>query len=610
MFSYNYSTNLRVKSLYYLLALLGLLGTASQATLAQVVLDSLLQLPTDSARAIAISALASDYGFKEKNFSAAEKAFRTAESYAQKANSLFVNTYLHKQKGIIEQNRQNYGPATEAYQKALEGYRALDNKEMQVDILTRIEQVYFGQGEMELAQKYLLQALDILKKNPKLPSYLLGDCYNELANINGESGNPRKSLEYLEKAIAAYRKAGEDQSVYSSLLNSAISLRKVGRLDESVARFKQVEKYGIEQNKDIYPLYVYVNLPKTLAEKKEYSEALAVNKKALQLMETKPELRDIRVRKAVYDNFHEIYAATNQYQLAYENLQLAQQAQDSLTNIEKKREMARLEAQFETRQKEQEIQVLDTKNQAQQRQLLIMVIALIGIGVAMALLYWQYTRLKQSKAQVSEQAEQMKLLMKELHHRVKNNLAIVSSLLKLQSNRIEEESAARAVREGQQRVEAMSLIHQRLYQTDQLTTINMRDYIIDLTESLMLAYGYQPDKFDLRLNIDKQELDVDLAIPIGLIINELITNSFKHAYKAVENPMLSISLSMKEELTLELKDNGPGINEELWKKTGGSFGKRLIRNLSEQTGGNFQITNNNGTFYSLRITEQNLKKTA
>nr|WP_246439641.1 sensor histidine kinase [Rhabdobacter roseus] len=200
--------------------------------------------------------------------------------------------------------------------------------------------------------------------------------------------------------------------------------------------------------------------------------------------------------------------------------------------------------------------------------------------------------------------------MKELHHRVKNNLAIVSGLLKLQSNRITEVSAAKAVREGQQRVEAMSLIHQRLYQTDHVTSVNIREYIIDLAENLMQSYGYDRDAFDLRIDVERTQLDVDLAIPIGLIINELLTNSFKHAYEGVQRPMLIINLRNNDGITLEVKDNGPGVDPIEWKKTSNSFGKRLITNLSEQTGGEFRIENTDGMHYYLHIPSQNLRKAA
>jgi two-component sensor histidine kinase len=173
----------------------------------------------------------------------------------------------------------------------------------------------------------------------------------------------------------------------------------------------------------------------------------------------------------IYSVFHKAYAAQNNYKEAYANLQLASQSKDSLTNIEKKRELARLEAQFEAKQSQQKIQELGTENEARQRQLILVLGFLVVILFTTGLLAWQYRRLQRSKTKISEQSDQLKVLMKELHHRIKNNLAIVSSLLKLQSNRLEEESAAKAVREGQQRVEAMSLIHQRLYQTDLLTSI-------------------------------------------------------------------------------------------------------------------------------------------
>lgn len=213
------------------------------------------------------------------------------------------------------------------------------------------------------------------------------------------------------------------------------------------------------------------------------------------------------------------------------------------------------------------------------------------------------------KEKIQQQSEQLKTVMKELHHRVKNNLTIVSSLLELQGNRLNDEVSVKAFQEGQQRIEAMSLIHQRLYKSEQLTTINMSDYINELSANLMHVYGFTRNTLNLKIKVDCEELDIDNAIPIGLILNELITNTLKYAYKDIEKPELSISLLKKDGLTLEVQDNGIGVDLVKWSKPTGSFGKRLIYGLSEQIGGEMELNVDNGTCFKLKISEEFLKIT-
>ena len=598
-----------MRKIFPLLGLLWLWAPVP-STKAQVP-DSLLNIPDDSVRALTLSELAVDKAVNLRDFVAADQLLAQARLSNAKRKSDFVHFRLLRDAGLIEQSRKDNPAAIRFLQNAYVGFKKLRNPRMQVDALMRLEQVHFAEGEFKLAEKYVLQALDIFRQNPSLPLRMLGDCYNELSNITGEQGNQPESLRYSNLARATYRKAGEDYYFQTSTFNSGIVLRKLGRFTESVARFKEVEAYTLREKDNYLLLYVHMELPETLMKLGDFTQALRVNTKALEMVQSDKSLYDFSFLKHIHGNFHKLYAAQDEYKPAYEHYKLAVQYGDSLTNLEKKREIARLETQFSTRQKEEKIEELGDENQAKQQQLLILGAFLAGMGVLLVGLVWQFLRLRRSKATISAQSDQLKLLMKELHHRVKNNLAIVSSLLKLQSNRIEDQSAAKAVREGQQRVEAMSLIHQRLYQTDdRLTSINMREYILDLTENLMLAYGYSLDNFDLRINIEQEELDVDLAIPVGLILNELLTNSFKYAYEHVQTPMLSVSLTGRHGVTLEIKDNGPGIDELHWKQKGGSFGKRLIKNLSEQTGGEYQICADNGTCYKLHIAEQQLRRVA
>ena len=198
-----------------------------------------------------------------------------------------------------------------------------------------------------------------------------------------------------------------------------------------------------------------------------------------------------------------------------------------------------------------------------------------------------------------EAAQKIKLLMKELHHRVKNNLQIVSSLLSLQSFRIKDQAAIDAVREGQNRIEAMSLIHQRLYVQDNITQVNIKDFISDIAESLMLVYGYEKFNFDLKIIVTEELLDVDKAIPLSIIINELITNALKYAFKGVNKAELRISFFKKfETATLQITDNGIGIDLQAWKENDG-YGKDLVQTFTQQLDGQLTISIDYGTTFQI-----------
>lgn len=196
-------------------------------------------------------------------------------------------------------------------------------------------------------------------------------------------------------------------------------------------------------------------------------------------------------------------------------------------------------------------------------------------------------------------AQHIKLLMKELHHRVKNNLQIVSSLLSLQSFRIKDQTAIDAVKEGQHRIEAMSLIHQKLYIQDNITQVNIKEFITDIAESLMEAYGYKNNNFELQIVVTVEFLDVDKAIPLSIIINELITNAFKYAYDNVSNPELQISFSTaSNNALLQVSDNGKGIDVNAWEHNEG-YGKELVQTFTEQLQGNLTLVVNNGTTFQI-----------
>jgi len=191
--------------------------------------------------------------------------------------------------------------------------------------------------------------------------------------------------------------------------------------------------------------------------------------------------------------------------------------------------------------------------------------------------------------------------MREIHHRVKNNLQIIASLLSAQSEFLLDRTALRAMADSQHRVKAMSLIHQKLYNSQNLSTVDMAEYIGDLVYYLRESHDLQR-KVIFNLEIAKIRLDVSKAVPIGLILNEAITNAFKYAFLDGDDARMSICLTAVENLiTLEVSDNGRGLPDEFNISQSKSFGMILMRGMAEDLEGNFLIKSDHGTIISVNF---------
>ncbi|GAB3204608.1 two-component sensor histidine kinase [Pontibacter aydingkolensis] len=201
----------------------------------------------------------------------------------------------------------------------------------------------------------------------------------------------------------------------------------------------------------------------------------------------------------------------------------------------------------------------------------------------------------------NERNEHINMLLRELNHRVKNNLQVVSSLLNLQAYAITDENARRALLEGKNRLLSMILIHQRLYQNDNATEIYMPDYLKDLTETIMFTYSNEFDEDMLEYDVEPIWMNVEAAIPVGLICNELITNAFKYAYAEIDEPLLHIKLSaMPDKYLLQVSDNGPGMQDNGQAKT---FGLDLISSLLKQLDGNMEMDTDAGTKVTVKFSK-------
>lgn len=205
---------------------------------------------------------------------------------------------------------------------------------------------------------------------------------------------------------------------------------------------------------------------------------------------------------------------------------------------------------------------------------------------------------RRQKAEVIEQRdiiarslEEKEVLLKEIHHRVKNNLQLVSSLLQLQSNKFEDELVIKALEEGQGRIQSMAMIHQMLYENEDLTHIGLHAYLHDLSESVRQAFGDLADHVDWHQEKSDLEVNIDTAVPIGLIANELIYNCFKYAFAGKEHGKITLEITHDQEdnYCMQIADDGHGLPEDFKNRKKQSLGMRLVEALSRQLDGKVEF---------------------
>lgn len=312
-------------------------------------------------------------------------------------------------------------------------------------------------------------------------------------------------------------------------------------------------------------------------------------------------------------------SAKGNYTKAIASLKKYQKTKDSLFNEAKAYQIASLQIKYETDKKDSNIHLLTNESLIQKVIIekdrvtkLVITLVLILFLIIICLLFRRYrSKIKSNKALIVKQNEiekmneslklyvqEKELLLKEIHHRVKNNLQIVMSLLSSQSSYLTDKASIVAIKDSQHRIYSMSLIHQKLYQSEGICIIKMPEYIRELIGYLRDSYQ---NSIQFEINVDEIALDTTIAIPIGLIINEAITNTFKHAFPNNRKGIVKIQLSMSTQSTVVLKisDDGIGIPESIDTSQLNSLGMSLMEGLSREMNGNLKVTRLNGTTVSV-----------
>ncbi len=543
------------------------------------------------------------YGAANKNIGNFHKALQYLNFYrdyqVRHSDSLKV-AHVDFQIGDTYDNKGDLESALYHYLNAIEIYKNLNRENFLFSSLTGAGIVYRKMKRPDKALEYYQEARAIYKKsNDGRDS---PDALTNIANLLIEEKQYDQAMPYYHHALALDQEDGNEWGI-------AYDLEHIGKIHlikkqyvTALASLQQSlrirEKLGHIKNIAI----TYTAIGETQAMQGKLAEGVQTIQKAIDLAKAnnlKPELAEAYNRLAV------VYEINGDYRqaLQYERLHLVEK--DSILNEQISRQLVEMDAQYETAEKTRAIEQLSARSQIQElpiakakRQN-----ALISLGLLLALslagfAYYRYHNkqktnriLAEKNAVIAQSLAEKDALLREIHHRVKNNLQVISSLLSLQAGNVQDASAQAALTESRNRVRAMALIHQNLYQDANIIGVPVQSYIEEMTTNLFRTYQTAAD-IDLQLEIDPLKMDIDDIIPLGLILNELITNALKYAFPKGSG-ILKVQLKKQaEKIQLAVLDNGIGFPPEFKWETASSLGFRLIQAFAAKLNATVQIENN------------------
>lgn len=519
--------------------------------------------------------------------------------------------------GIVEFRAGNFTRSLQYYFDALKAAEAAHDNSLIYKVTSNIGHVYFY-IDIDKAETYY-------SKNMRFAHQLrdsgaIMESYLNLANVYNVRGECEKAIDFYHKTLVSPERDNNLYATANSLQNMAVCEKKIGRLQEaekdlyaSLTIFEQIQdKEGIAQS--------YVNLGDLFLQRKQYGKARSFYVDGLRLAQ---ELDTKQGISYAYEGLIQAEAGLGHYREAFGYSEKLSDVRDSLINTEIAEATAKVEAVYENEKKKLEIENLNQKNQLQQQELAsneaelyLQNLRLLGFGIGFVLVlvlaavilfaYWQKQRtnreLNEKNRLIEKALDEKELLMREIHHRAKNNLQVVSGLLSLQSIRLTDEKSKDAMTDATNRVKSMALIHEQLYQPGANTEIEVKPYLMELTRSLLHSYHIHENHIRMEYGIDDIRLDVDRMIPIGIMANEILSNALKHAFGNGQEGLIRLEFSRVDAyIHLRIHDNGPGVPAGFNYETARSFGMRMIHSLAKKINAEVAYSSKNGTLVTVRV---------
>jgi two-component system, sensor histidine kinase PdtaS len=433
--------------------------------------------------------------------------------------------------------------------------------------------------------------LHLSKDNP----FLRSKVYSSLANIF----EGQKMIDSSFK----YNKFFLNSLTLDNLADRFVAYYNLGQNLRDLKKYKESQEYTMNAYTinqtlkiDVYDVYAKIALS-------EIELKLGnTDKSKSWLVDMDPSKLNLEQQKQFANINYLIAKDKREFENALKYLEGFKMYSDSTFNIENAKVIGELKSKYDFESKEKEVVNLEKITEVKSKQIGTQNIFLITLtGLIALLLGLLYKTVKQKgtitakNEQITKMLDEKDLLLREIHHRVKNNLQVVSSLLNLQSNYITDDIALEAINEGKNRVLSMALIHQNLYSDEHLTAIETKGYFDDLLDQLFESYNIDEEQIKLEKDIDNFLIDVDTMIPLGLITNELISNALKHAFKdRAEGKILFSVKNINGNIIIAIKDNGVGVEPSLFTASR-SFGNKMIQAFVQKLKANLEVRNDSGT---------------
>ncbi len=500
--------------------------------------------------------------------------------------------FLFTQIGYVYERKGELDKAADNALISLKLGKEINDKKIIALAYSDLSNLFWKQSKFKKGLEYGLNAIQLFEERGindmdyGFTLYVVGNNYLELKNF-------QSAIQYFDHAIAV----GERYGFYNNLCDVYISqvnlYAYLGRFNQAAKAGENAIKYAGLIDNNFLMMRSYLSIGKLQVLEGKYISAIESLQKCIRI--ATDDFGDEFYLSQAYQTLGRAFAGNHNYKDAYAAFAEYDKLKNMIFTAEADQRITLLQTELDVAQKENTIQFQETELKKQKTKQNLTTITASLLFLILLLLYITFRNNKKKNKLLQKQNEEKEFLLKEIHHRVKNNLTIVSSLLTLQTAQIKDPKVKEVMAKSQNRVYSMSMIHQKLYLSKKLAFIEMKDYFTDLSNHILDSYGSN-NHVNMVYVMEKIELDVDTAVPLALIVNELITNSLKYAFpnKAKGTILIGLHRINKDEYELKVSDNGIGSTENDLKKNTG-FGTQLISLLVQQLDAEIDKTTHDGT---------------